>query len=30
METKKRHKFSAPESKGIALTWDGILQVLDG
>jgi hypothetical protein len=30
METKRRHKFSAPESKGIALTWDDILQVLDG
>jgi len=30
METKKRHKFSTPESKSIALTWDDILQVLDG
>jgi O-succinylbenzoate synthase len=30
METKRRHKFSTPESKGIALTWDNILQVLDG
>jgi hypothetical protein len=29
METKRRHKFSAPESKGIALTWVSILQVLD-
>jgi hypothetical protein len=30
METKRRHNFFAPESKGIALTWDSILQVLDG
>jgi hypothetical protein len=30
MEIKRRHKFFAPESKGIALIWDGILQVLDG
>jgi hypothetical protein len=30
METKRRHSFSALESKGIALTWDDILQVLDG
>jgi hypothetical protein len=30
METKRRHKFSAPESKGIALTWVSILQVLGG
>jgi hypothetical protein len=29
METKRRHKFFALESKGIALTWDNILQVLD-
>ena len=29
METKRRHNFFAPESKGIALTWDCILQVLD-
>jgi hypothetical protein len=30
METKRRHKFSTPESKSIALTWDDILQVLNG
>jgi len=29
METKRRHKFFAPESKGITLTWVSILQVLD-
>jgi len=29
METKRRHKFFAPECKGIALTWVSILQVLD-
>ncbi len=29
METKRRHKFFAPKRKGIALTWDDILQVLD-
>jgi hypothetical protein len=30
METKRRHKFSTLESKSIALTWDDILQVLNG
>jgi len=29
METKRKHKFSALESKGIAFTWDDILQVLN-